>query len=85
MLLAVSSESWEGLPGSFCSSSQAVQDAAAQEASAAARIAPSSMCGLWKVFEVNAAVVEDVSLEAGLPAPVPGKEAIHKSCRGTLP
>eukprot|EP00887_Chlorella_sp_A99_P007060 scaffold2.g7060.t1 len=83
--VSVAHESWEGLPGSFCCSEQPLENAAQQELAAAARLAPSSMCGQWKVFEVSACMVEDISLETGLPAVLPVYEVQETRRQVLLP
>ncbi|KAI3427301.1 hypothetical protein D9Q98_010220 [Chlorella vulgaris] len=67
--VALSREAWEGLPGSYTPAAQERGAPERQEASRRQRLDSSRLAGSWKVFEVTAVTVADVSLATGLPAP----------------
>ncbi|PRW05930.1 hypothetical protein C2E21_9382 [Chlorella sorokiniana] len=67
--VSVAREAWEGLPGSFTPTEQGEGAAEQQETSRQLQLDTDSLNGSWKVFEVSAVTVDDVSLQTGLPAP----------------
>ncbi|KAL4436506.1 hypothetical protein ABPG75_003645 [Micractinium tetrahymenae] len=78
--VAVSREAWEGLPGSFTPAIQGAGAAEQQEASRRVKLDADTLGGQWKVFEISAVTVDDISMQTGLPTRSTLYSA-HETCR----
>lgn len=78
--VAVSREAWEGLPGSFTPDTQGAGAAEQQEASRRVKLDADTLSGQWKVFEITAVTVDDISMQTGLPTRSTLYSA-HETCR----
>ncbi|KAL4426214.1 hypothetical protein ABPG77_009829 [Micractinium sp. CCAP 211/92] len=82
--VSVSREAWEGLPGSFTPASQGAGAAEQQEASRRVKLDADALSGQWKVFEISAVTVDDISMQTGLPTRST-LYSTHETCRAFAP
>jgi len=69
--VAIMRETWEGISGQYCSTTQSESDAQDKINSGKTRIPRGEMNGFWNVFDIHVSRVEDVDMRTGEPAIIP--------------
>ena len=69
--VAIVRETWEGISGQYCSTTQSESDAQDKIDSGKTRIPRSEMNGFWNVFDIHVSRVEDIDMRTGEPAIIP--------------